>query len=235
MASFVSAERASRLIRSSWLFATAQLQSRSFRITTRFRYRISTRRLLITSITKKKWSSTLLIASARPRKSFAKIPRSTIRQACASDSWRDDPARAPDAIDRHRQFKGVHMDDQFLVDVPEAPPQGPLLFFVRDRRRRIVNAALIFIALAIPLVIFSWNIHKLAKPRISWEFLLAAAIIAFLIYRELILIVTRFHLLKPGPTLVLYEEGIYDRRLGDQIIPWTEITRIQRSQTDPWW
>jgi len=126
------------------------------------------------------------------------------------------------------------MDDQFLVDVPEAPPQGPLLFFVRDRRRRIINAALIFIALAIPLVIFSWNIHKLATPRISWEFLLAAAIIALLIYRELILVVSRFHLLKPGPTVVLYEEGIYDRRISDQIIPWSEITRMQRSRTDPW-
>src|SRR5438045_3617336 len=135
---------------------------------------------------------------------------------------------------RKLQFKGVHMDDQFLVDVPEAPPQGPLLFFVRNRPRRIINAAVIFIALAIPLAIFSWNIHKLATPRVSWEFLLAAAIIALLTYRELILIVSRFHLLKPGPTLVLYEEGIYDRRLSDQIIPWSEITRMQRSGTDPW-
>src|SRR5216117_70482 len=121
---------------------------------------------------------------------------------------------------RKLPLKGLHMDDQFLVEVPEAPPQGPLLFFVRDRPRRIVNAAFIFIALAIPLAIFSWNIHKLATPRISWEFLLAAAIIALLLYRELILIVSTFHLLKPGPTLVLYEEGIHDWRLTDQIIPW---------------
>src|SRR5258706_5090208 len=135
---------------------------------------------------------------------------------------------------RKLRFAGLHMDDQFLVEVPEAPPQGPLLFFVRNRPRRIINAALIFIALAIPLLIFSWNIHKLATPRISWEFLLAAAIIALLIYRELILVVSRFHLLKPGPTLVLYGEGIYDRRLGDRIIPWSEITRMQRSRTDPW-
>src|SRR5881394_72423 len=126
------------------------------------------------------------------------------------------------------------MDDHFLVEVPEPPPQGPLLFFVRNRPRRIINAAIIFIALAIPLVIFSWNIHKLATPRISWEFLLAAAIIVFLAHRELVLIVSRFHLLKPGPTLVLYEEGIYDRRLTDQIIPWDEITRMQKSETDPW-
>ena len=132
------------------------------------------------------------------------------------------------------EFKGVQMDEHFLVEVPEPPPQGPLLFFVRNRRRRIINAAIIFIALAIPLAVFSWNIHKLATPRISWEFLLAAAIIAFLLHRELILIVSRFHLLKPGPTLVLYEEGIYDRRLTDQIIPWSEITRMRRSENDPW-
>jgi len=126
------------------------------------------------------------------------------------------------------------MDDHFLVEVPEPLPTGPLLFFVRNRPRRMVNAAIIFIALAIALAIVSWNIPKLATPRISWEFFLAAAIIAFLVYYELVLVVSKFHLLKPGPTLVLYEAGIYDRRLSDQIIPWDEITRMQRSKTDPW-
>lgn len=125
------------------------------------------------------------------------------------------------------------MDDQFLVEVPELPPPGPLLFFVRNRPGRIINAILILIGLMVPLAVFSLNLHNLATPRISWGFIVAAALIAVLAYCVVVLAVSRFHLLKPGPPLVLYEEGIYDRRLSEQIISWNEISRISRSESSP--
>ncbi|HEV8293086.1 MAG TPA: STM3941 family protein [Tepidisphaeraceae bacterium] len=117
-----------------------------------------------------------------------------------------------------------------------SPPQGPLLFFVDKRRRRVTEAMIVLGMLTILLALFSWGFARVAGQAPWWAILFLSCVIVLFAYTDVQLILNAFHLIRPGPALILYEEGIHDRRVSKSIIPWNEIRQMRHQKIlHDWW
>ena len=119
------------------------------------------------------------------------------------------------------------------TDPDAAFAEGPLLFYVKNRRRCIAHAFLASIIVAIPIALLSWASWNFAFHGPQWVVLPVGSLAAFFGYNELLLILNTFQLIKPGPAVVISEEGIRDRRLTRGVIRWQEITRMRRGEIMP--
>jgi hypothetical protein len=115
--------------------------------------------------------------------------------------------------------------------------QGPLLFFVKNRRHRLVGVLIPITTFTIVLAISSWELAKATREAPWWVIVWLCCVIVVFAYAELHLILVTFHMIRPGPALVLYDEGIHDRRVSKGVIHWKEISRMwhQRMMLHDWW
>lgn len=120
------------------------------------------------------------------------------------------------------------MISNYLVNTAEAPtaPQLPLLFFVKSRRRQIVLPAVISICYLTAIAIFARGIHNAATLRHWWAIVLFASLVLFFSLFFVAVIYAAFQMMKPGPVLIVYEDGIYYRIASEKIIPWSQISRM---------
>jgi len=70
------------------------------------------------------------------------------------------------------------------------------------------------------------GIHKAATLRHWWVVVFFASLVLFFSIFLVAVIYAAFQMMKPGPVLIIYEEGIYYRVVSEKIIPWGQISRI---------
>jgi len=114
-----------------------------------------------------------------------------------------------------------------------APTQLPLLFFVDNRRRRILLMVIMLIGLSVPITYVSWAIHKAANSQRWWALVLFALVLVLLASAVIVLVRGTYQLIKPGPVLIIYEEGFHDRRLSRRMIRWSQITMMRQKEFLP--
>ena len=105
-----------------------------------------------------------------------------------------------------------------------AASQLPLLFFVKNRRPMICFISVGVIILGLPIAFFSSGIPDAINRR-WWSAVALFASIDIVLGCGLICSLLRaYQMIRPGPVLIIYEQGIHDRRLGKRIIPWGDIS-----------